>query len=76
MTMAYVFLNTESGEDKKVLEGLKKIDEIKEFYDTRGVYDKVVKVEARDRDALKNVITYKLRQIPGVQSTLTTIVKE
>ena len=55
---------------------MKKIDEIIEVYDTRGVYDKVVKVEANDIGALKNVITYKLRQIPGVQSTLTTRIKE
>lgn len=41
-----------------------------------GVYDIVAKVETDSMDHLKEVITWKIRRLDKVRSTLTTIVVE
>ncbi|OYT62722.1 MAG: AsnC family transcriptional regulator [Thermofilum sp. ex4484_15] len=73
MTMAFVLISTEMGSERKVLEELKKIDEVSEAYIVYGVYDIVAKIEVRDVDELKNIVSNKIRAIDYVRSTLTMI---
>ncbi|MCC2648057.1 MAG: putative transcriptional regulator, AsnC family [Nitrososphaeraceae archaeon] len=68
MPGAFVLLNTELGSEN--LEG------VKEVFQVYGVYDIIAKVESDTMDKVKEIITWKLRKLPGVKSTLTMIVME
>ena len=76
MPTAFVLINVESGggADVEVLQALKKISNVKEAYQVYGVYDIVAKVEAETMDKLKDMITYHIRRLDKVRSTLTMIV--
>ena len=74
MPMAYVLLTTEAGSMANVLELLKKIDGVAETYRVYGVYDIVATVKAVTMDKLKEIVTWDLRSLDKVRSTLTMIV--
>jgi len=76
MPMAFVLINTEIGSENKVLEELKKVKGIVEAYAVYGVYDLVAKVEANTMDELKEIVTWRVRRLDNVRSTLTMIVME
>jgi DNA-binding Lrp family transcriptional regulator len=76
VTKAFVFINAEPGSEKQVLELLRAVPEIKESHFVYGVYDFVAEVEADSMNRLKEVITWKVRKLDKVRSTLTTIVME
>ena len=71
MPMAFVLINTEMGSETEVLESLKKMGNVKEAYVVYGVYDIVARVEAENMDQLKEIITWKMRRLNKVRSTLT-----
>ncbi len=72
--MALVLINTEAGFEEAVLEKLKKTRNVKEAFIVYGVYDIIAKVEAKDLEELRDVISARLRHIEGVKSTVTLIV--
>lgn len=74
--MAFVLINSEIGGENEILEDLKKVKNVKEAHIVYGVYDIIAKVEAESMDKLKNVITWKIRRLDRVRSTLTMIVVE
>ena len=74
MPMAFVLINTEMGSEAEVLDALQKMGNVKEAYVVYGVYDIVAKVEADTVDALKDIITWKVRRLNKVRSTLTAMV--
>jgi DNA-binding Lrp family transcriptional regulator len=76
MPMAFVLINTETGSESKVLAVLKKIDAVTEAYMVYGVYDVMAKVRADTMDKLKEIVTYQVRRLDNVRSTLTMIVIE
>ena len=76
MAVAFVLINTEMGSESEVLEELKKIDAVKEAYMTYGVYDVVAKVGADTMEKLKEIVTWKVRKLDKVRSTLTMIIIE
>jgi len=47
-----------------------------EAHSVYGVYDIVAKVEAEDMGKLKDVVTWNVRRLNNVRSTLTMIVME
>ncbi len=55
---------------------LLKIEGVSEAYIVYGVYDIVVKIKAPTTEALKEIISSKIRKISNVRSTLTMIVVE
>jgi len=73
---AFVLINAEIGSEDEVLKELRKMDNVKEAYVVYGVYDIVAKVEAETMDKLKEVVTWKVRRLNKVRSTLTMIVVE
>jgi len=73
---AFVFVNVGAGSEAEVLKRLREVPEVKESYSVYGVYDIVAKVEADSMERLKEVITWKLRRLEKVRSTLTTIAIE
>ena len=76
MPMAYVLITTETGAVDSVLETLKKMDPVKETYMVYGVYDIIATVKADTMDKLKEIVTWNLRSLDKVRSTLTMIVVE
>ena len=76
MPKAFVLINTETGFMNEVLKELSKIEGVKEAYSVYGVYDIIAKVEAETMDGLKDIVTWKIRRISNVRTTLTMIVIE
>jgi len=66
-------VNVESGHEDEVLNELRKIDGVQEAYVSYGVYDLVATVRADTMDNLKDLITWRVRRIKEVRSTLTLI---
>jgi DNA-binding Lrp family transcriptional regulator len=69
-------MNAELGSEDSLVSDLRKLDSVKEVYQVYGVYDIVAQVEADTMEKVKETITWKLRKINGVKSTLTMIVME
>lgn len=76
MPEAIVLINTNIGTEEEVMNELLKIEGISEAYIVYGVYDIVVKIKAPTTEALKEIISSKVRKISNVRSTLTMIVVE
>ncbi len=71
MAEAYVLINCEIGSEEKVIEELKTIDGVKEVHGTFGAYDILAKVESEQVEILRETITWKIRKIDKIRSTLT-----
>lgn len=76
MPQAFVLINSEIGAEEELLKDLKKIESVKEAYSVYGVYDIIVKVEADTMERLKEIVTWKIRRLDKVRSTLTMVVME
>jgi DNA-binding Lrp family transcriptional regulator len=76
LPLAFVLINAEIGSEDEVLKELRKLGNVKESYVVYGVYDVVAKVEAESMDKLKEIVTWKIRRLDKVRSTLTMIVVE
>jgi len=74
--MAFVFMNIDAGGEQEVLKELRNIQNVKEAHLVYGVYDLVARIEAETMDKLKEIVTWKVRRLDKVRSTLTTIVME
>ena len=73
MVTAYVLLNTDLGAETEVMNDMKMIVEIKEAHMVYGVYDIIARIEADTMEDLKNIISWKVRRLNRVRSTLTMI---
>ncbi|MBS7645005.1 MAG: Lrp/AsnC ligand binding domain-containing protein [Candidatus Bathyarchaeia archaeon] len=76
MPQAFVLINSEIGAEEELLKELKEIENVREAYSVYGVYDIVVKVEADTMEKLKEIVTWRIRRLDKVRSTLTMIVME
>ncbi len=73
METAYVLIVSETGSEQQVIEKLLMIDEIKEVNQVWGAYDVVVKVIGPTSDAVREIITGKIRMIEGIKITSSLI---
>ena len=71
MAEAYILINCEIGSEEEVITALKNIDSIKEVHGTFGAYDILAKIESPQVEALRETITWKIRKIDKIRSTLT-----
>ncbi|UCD95912.1 MAG: Lrp/AsnC ligand binding domain-containing protein [Candidatus Bathyarchaeota archaeon] len=76
MPVAFVLINTEIGSEGEVLKTLKGVEGVLEAHAVYGVYDVVAKITADTMDKLKEVVTWRVRRLDKVRSTLTMIVVE
>jgi len=74
MPIAYVLINAETGSETEILDALRKMENVREAYGVYGVYDIIARVEAASMDQLKEIITWKIRRLNKVRSTLTMMV--
>lgn len=73
MPRAFVLLNVDLGSEEEVLQEIKTIDGVIEAHRVYGVYDTMVVVEMDSTEKLKEVVTWKIRRLAKVRSTLTMI---
>jgi DNA-binding Lrp family transcriptional regulator len=71
MATAYVLINCELGSEEAIIEQLKGLEGVKEVHGTFGAYDILAKVESDQVEALRETITWKIKKIPKIRSTLT-----
>ena len=76
MPMAYVLINTEPKHMENVVSTLEKLDAVVEIFPVYGVYDVVAKVQADTMEKLKDIVTWKVRSLDDVRSTITMLVLE
>ncbi len=76
MPVAFVLINAEIGAETDVVKELRKVEGVKEAYSVYGVYDIVAKISANSMDKLKEIVTWHIRRLNKVRSTLTMIVME
>ena len=74
MATAFVLINAEIGAEAEVLSELKPIPEVREAHLVYGVYDIIAIVETSTLQELKDIISFKIRHLDKVHSTLTMIV--
>jgi DNA-binding Lrp family transcriptional regulator len=70
MATAYVLVNCELGYEEQLIKELKDLPDVKEVNGTFGAYDILVKVESDLYETLKETITWKIRKLDRVRSTL------
>ena len=71
MATAYVLINCELGYEESIIQELKNIDGVIEVHGTFGAYDILAKIESPTVDVLRETITWKIRKIDQIRSTLT-----
>ena len=76
MPMAYVLINTEPKNMEKVVATLEKLDAVVEIFPVYGVYDVIAKVQAETMEKLKDIVTWKVRSLDDVRSTITMLILE
>lgn len=73
MAKAYVLITCDSGSEDYVLSSLRSIDSVKMATGVFGTYDILSKLEASSEDALRDIITKKIRKLPRIRATYTLI---
>jgi len=76
MTTAYVLISCDLGFDVEIIDEIKQLEEVKEAHGIFGAYDIIVKLESDNVENLKDVITWKIRKLSSVRSTLTLMTVE
>jgi DNA-binding Lrp family transcriptional regulator len=76
MPTAYVLINCDLGSEEEIIKELKKLPEAVEVSGVYGVYDIIAKIRSDAMDKLRETITWHVRRIDKVRSTLTMIVIE
>ncbi len=74
MPASYVLINCDIGSEESVMSQLKEIDLVKEVHGTFGAYDIVVLVEADTVESLRDTISWKIRKLENIRSTLTMMI--
>jgi len=71
MATAYVLVNCELGSEESIIQQLKSLDGVVEVHGTFGAYDILAKIESATVETLRETITWKIRKIDQIRSTLT-----
>ena len=71
---AFVLIDCDFPFSENIIEELKKISEIEEFYRVQSIYDIIAKVNADSEDQLNEIVMRKVREIEGIKNTLTMII--
>jgi DNA-binding Lrp family transcriptional regulator len=74
LAIAYVLINVEIGSEDEVFRNLEPISEVKEAHLLYGVYDIIARIETETMQELKDTVSWKIRRLDKVRSTLTMIV--
>ena len=73
MTKAYVLINTDTDVEEEFIQEVSKMEGVIEVASVYGRYDFVVIIESDTMEKVKDIITWKIRRIRSVKSTITLI---
>jgi DNA-binding Lrp family transcriptional regulator len=68
---AYVLINCDLGSEESVISQLKSLNHVKEVHGTFGAYDILAKITSDKAENIRETITWKIRKINQIRSTLT-----
>jgi len=71
MTTAYVLITCDLGYEAEIIDEIKQLEDVKEAHEVFGAYDILAKVESANVKNLRDTITWKIRKLSRVKSTLT-----
>lgn len=76
MEEALVLITVEPASEQQVLKALKEIKGIVEAHFLYGPYDIYIKIEAADSQQLNHLVIERIRNIPGIKSTMTCFIAD
>lgn len=76
MPSAYVLINCELGSENEMIDKIRKIPEVVEVYRIFGVYDIIVKFSTNDKETIKDIIAWKIKNLDKIRSVLSLFVTE
>jgi len=76
MATAYVLVNCDLGFEAEIIDEIKQLEDVKEVHGVFGAYDILAKVESANVENLRDTITWKIRKLSRVRSTLTLLTIE
>lgn len=76
MTRAYVLIKSDLGAEQKIIEELENLEQVIQVEEIFGDYDLIVKLEAENSIAIREVISWDIKKIKGVRATKTLMKKE
>ena len=71
MAKAYVLINCDLGSEDDMIRDIRKLEYVKDVTGTFGAYDIVARIEADTQEQLREAITWKIRKMNKIRSTLT-----
>ena len=71
MSKAFVLINCELGSEEKIISELKTFSDVTNVQGTFGAYDIIVEVASESVEKIRETITWKIRKIEKIRSTLT-----
>ena len=71
MTQAFVLINCELGSEEQIISELKTFSDVKEVQGTFGAYDIIAQISSDSIEKIRETITWKIRKIEKIRSTLT-----
>jgi DNA-binding Lrp family transcriptional regulator len=75
MVIAYVLINCELGSEESIIEQLKKIEQVKEVFETFGAHDIMAKLDADNLEKIRETISWKVQKIDKIRTTVTLMKK-
>jgi len=76
VVIAYILIKSDLGAEQKVIEELKKLEQVSRTDRTFGDYDIVVKMESEHIEKIRETISWNIKKIDKIRSTLTLVKKE
>ena len=73
MEFALVLLNCQFGCEQIVMQAIRRMPEVVEANIVFGGYDIIAKVTADKMEKLKEIVTWKIRKLEGVKTSLTLV---
>jgi len=73
---AFILINARIGLETNVLSKVTQIEGVEEAHAVYGVYDVIAKIRTDSMDKIKEIVTWRIRRIENVRSTLTMLVME
>jgi len=71
MSHAFVLINCELGSEEQIISELKTFPDVKNVQGTFGAYDIIAEISSESIERIRETITWKIRKIEKIRSTLT-----
>ena len=71
MHKGFVLLNCDLGAEEFIVEGLRKISQVSQAYVTFGAYDVIAEINTDSREDFDETVSFKIRRLTRVVSTMT-----